>query len=109
MSGIGFIDCGRVGFRRFLNIFNVLIMMAETVNFYLYHTLGCHLCDDAEELVQAVASHLQLSYKKVDIADDDSLVDKYGVRIPVLFCLKNNTELDWPFDAEKALSFMELK
>jgi len=35
----------------------------------------------------------------VEIADDDELLERYGVRIPVLQRLDTGAELDWPFDA----------
>lgn len=76
-------------------------------DFYLYHTLGCHLCEEAEVIVQAVASMLQLTFARLDIADEDSLIELYGIRIPVLYHLASGNDLGWPFDMEKAHDFME--
>ncbi len=75
--------------------------------FYLYHTLGCHLCEDAEAIVYPVAIYLQETVIKMDIADDDGLIEIYGIRIPVLYHISSGQDLGWPFDAEKALEFMK--
>lgn len=81
-------------------------MNTQQSDFYLYHTSACHLCEEAEKIIYTVAQQLDLSYMKIDIADDDDLLDKYGIRIPVLFYVKNQAELGWPFDAEQARQFM---
>ncbi|BAP13922.1 hypothetical protein Y017_01930 [Alcanivorax sp. 97CO-5] len=59
----------------------------------LYTTLGCHLCDQARELVAMVRPDLEITL--VDIAEDDTLIEQYGERIPVL--MREGQELAWPF------------
>jgi glutaredoxin len=59
----------------------------------LYTTVGCHLCEQARELVSTVAPDITLTL--VDVAEDDELVARYGERIPVL--MKEGRELGWPF------------
>ncbi|QEM81140.1 glutaredoxin family protein [Halomonas binhaiensis] len=49
----------------------------------LYTTLGCHLCERMEALVVALADP-KLQIEPVEIADDASLLARYGERIPVL-------------------------
>lgn len=62
----------------------------------LYATSGCHLCEQAADLIRgAVAA----PFRTVEIADDEDLLERYGVRIPVLRRLDTGEELDWPFDA----------
>lgn len=78
----------------------------DVPDFFLYHTLGCHLCEEAEAIVRPLATQLQLSYARVDIADDDALVELYGIRIPVLRHCNSGRELGWPFAREEALLFM---
>jgi hypothetical protein len=63
----------------------------------LYGTEGCHLCDEASVLLR----QLGLTWQTIDIAEDDTLLERYGKRIPVLSRLDNNDELDWPFSHEK--------
>ncbi|WP_421711021.1 glutaredoxin family protein [Alcanivorax sp.] len=59
----------------------------------LYTTVGCHLCEQAWELVSTVAPDITLTL--VDVAEDDELLARYGERIPVL--MKEGRELGWPF------------
>lgn len=59
----------------------------------LYTTLGCHLCDQARELLLTVNSGVAIL--TVDIAEDDDLIARYGERIPVL--ARDGRELAWPF------------
>ena len=74
--------------------------------FILYHTLGCHLCEDAEALLLPLQSMLNIRVDKVDIADDDALVERYGVSIPVLYDAVTKLELGWPFDVAQAQEFI---
>lgn len=62
----------------------------------LYGTTGCHLCDQAEALLQQVASARAIEWRYVDIALDDVLVAQYGSRLPVLLTA-DGQELGWPF------------
>ncbi|MDZ7852263.1 MAG: glutaredoxin family protein [Halomonas sp.] len=49
----------------------------------LYTTLGCHLCEQLEALL-ATLCHERYRLEKIEISDDEALVTRYGVRIPVL-------------------------
>jgi hypothetical protein len=66
-----------------------------------YSNPGCHLCEQAAELLQG--RHQGYRLKTVVIEGDLALVYRYGVRIPVLRRADTGEELDWPFD-EAALS-----
>jgi glutaredoxin len=68
----------------------------------LYGTSCCHLCEQAE----AVLGEAGVAAEHIDIADDDSLLERYGVRIPVLRRADNGAELGWPFDAAGVTRFM---
>lgn len=70
----------------------------------LYGTTCCHLCDDAKAILQ----ELEIEADYIDIVEDDELLEKYGVRIPVLKRLDTGAELGWPFDAVVVLRFLEL-
>jgi len=63
----------------------------------LYGTLGCHLCDQAAAVLATWMAAPALAIEQVDIADDESLFERYGVRIPVLTDPAAGWELDWPF------------
>lgn len=70
-------------------------------SFILYSTAGCHLCELAVELLQDASARQPLRWREVDIADDDGLVETYGVRIPVLKNPATGAELGWPFDLSR--------
>jgi glutaredoxin len=72
-------------------------------HFLLYFTDGCHLCDDAQRLLQQTS----VSYSKVDIIDDPQLVSLYGYSIPVIQSDNGNT-INWPFDLQQLNDFINL-
>ena len=75
----------------------------------LYSTSGCHLCEQAEALVQPLLSGQALQLRVVEISGDDALLERYGVRIPVLGCKDANgawQELGWPFDQAQIWSWL---
>jgi hypothetical protein len=68
----------------------------------LYGTLGCHLCEQAAAIIEfagATVSH-------IDITDDDLLLERYGVRIPLLRREDLGIELGWPFDSDQVSNFL---
>jgi glutaredoxin len=50
----------------------------------LYGKPGCHLCDDAREVVERVRAHHPFELREVDVSLDPELYREYGERIPVL-------------------------
>ncbi|HQC71240.1 MAG TPA: glutaredoxin family protein [Candidatus Competibacteraceae bacterium] len=60
----------------------------------LYTTVGCHLCEQALRRVAEAGG----CCVTVEIADDETLLARYGVRIPVLRRPDCGVELDWPFE-----------
>lgn len=70
-------------------------------------TVGCHLCDVAEQLIASSVDMQKYAIYQVDIADDDDLVERYGVKIPVLLDLESKEELEWPFDQSQLLEFLQ--
>ena len=71
----------------------------------LFGTQGCHLCEDAEHLLQA----LNLPYEYLDIIDDEKLLQRYEISIPVLMqkSVNNPKELYWPFTADTISHWLE--
>lgn len=45
---------------------------------------GCHLCDDARELVRRVAADTATGWEETDIDTDPKLVAAYGDLVPVV-------------------------
>ncbi len=81
-----------------------------TKQFNLYGSEGCHLCEQALAICLTVLTHEQLN--EIDIIEQQSvaheaksLVELYGVHIPVLEALKNDAsqsrKLFWPFTVEQ--------
>ena len=54
---------------------------------------GCHLCDQAQQLIARAAP--QADIELMDIGENDDLIEQYGELIPVLRCARG--ELRWPF------------
>ena len=46
---------------------------------------GCHLCDEARAVVQAVCAELGEGYDELSIDGDAELTRRYGEEIPVTF------------------------
>ncbi|TDW60520.1 glutaredoxin family protein [Kribbella pratensis] len=51
----------------------------------MYGKPGCHLCDDAREIIRSVCGELGVEWSEVDITQDDQLFTQYGEQIPVTF------------------------
>jgi hypothetical protein len=71
----------------------------------LFTTLGCHLCELAEEEIMPLVEH-GLMVELVDIADSEALFEAYSLTIPVLRRVDTGAELGWPFDTEQVVSFL---
>ncbi|MDI5933952.1 glutaredoxin family protein [Halomonas kalidii] len=70
----------------------------------LYTTLGCHLCEQLKALLAILvteAYHLE----EVEISEDDALVERYGVRIPVLADAAGEA-LDRGFEAPRLAAWL---
>ena len=80
--------------------------LGSTVQIELLGTTGCHLCEVAERMVRRIAPVLGFTLLYVDIAEDDALVDKYGMQIPVLRT-QDGDELGWPFAEEELIHWLE--
>ncbi|MBT3428496.1 MAG: glutaredoxin family protein [Gammaproteobacteria bacterium] len=72
----------------------------------LYTTSGCHLCELALAQIQTLQLHFQISLTEVEIANSDDLIERYGVRIPVISTDQSTTELAWPFTLDQLRSFL---
>ncbi|MCJ8314206.1 MAG: glutaredoxin family protein [Saccharospirillaceae bacterium] len=80
--------------------------MPKTFN--LYSTDGCHLCEQALELIITVNPNIKVTV--LDIMDDPTWLETFQIRIPVLEpttnkLLERQAQLDWPFDKQQLLDF----
>lgn len=71
----------------------------------LYSTSACHLCELAAALLDALPEMLA-SWREVEISEDESLLIRYGTRIPVVRREDSHAELGWPFDAAQLRAFL---
>ena len=69
----------------------------------LFSSPGCHLCEQAMALCQ----HAGIKPDVEDIALNDELFARYGVRIPVLKNRSSGRELGWPFDSFQLAEFID--
>jgi len=70
----------------------------------LFQRDDCHLCDLAlAVLAQARAPE----FESVFIDGSQALEERYGIRVPVLRDETRGVELDWPFDVEGVLRFLQ--
>ncbi len=84
----------------------------------LYGSSGCHLCEQAEEVLEPVLVHINdqlvrggredavLVLRVVEITDSPELMARYAIRIPVIKYAAEADELGWPFDEAQAFDFL---
>ncbi len=79
-----------------------------TTELTFYTTDGCHLCEEAKELLQQLLSACPEQYQieTIDIIEAESLIQQYGTRIPVVKRNSSVSDLGWPFDYEGLLKFV---
>lgn len=78
---------------------------AVMITCLLFSTEDCHLCELAEaELMPLLAQGLQVEV--VDISESAELIERYGVRIPVLRLEVQDAELGWPFNSEQVAAWL---
>lgn len=69
----------------------------------LYSTWGCHLCEQAEQLL--LQAGLKGQFQVTDIVDDEQAFARYRLMIPVL--RRGDDELCWPFDAGQLATWLK--
>jgi hypothetical protein len=71
----------------------------------LLGTAGCHLCEQAQEIIQAcLPDNCQLEI--IDIAEQEHWQTQYAIRIPVLYHPKSQKELPWRFTETEVQAFI---
>jgi glutaredoxin len=51
----------------------------------LYGKPGCHLCDDARDVIAEVCGELGVAWNEISILDDQELFRRFGEQIPVTY------------------------
>lgn len=80
--------------------------MRTRARWLLYVTEDCKLCDHA---VDVLAQARAPDFECIDIDGDADLVERYGVRVPVLHDVAGNRDLGWPFDARDVVRFLQVE
>ena len=70
----------------------------------LYSTAHCSLCDQVLELLFSMPGLAGVQVEVIDVADADSLLERYGEIIPVLRL--GERELPAPFGPEELARFL---
>ena len=70
----------------------------------LYERADCHLCGQVRKMLDRAG----IQWRPVDIDVDAELVEKYGLRVPVLLQPATGRELGYPFDEELFRQFFGL-
>lgn len=71
-----------------------------------YTTAGCHLCEQAAEMLEQLTQRHRVVVEPIDIATDEALVAAYGIRIPVVKNVATQVELGWPFQLDQLISLV---
>ena len=66
----------------------------------LYSKPGCHLCDEARAMVEAVCAELEEAYDEIDITTSEDLMRSFGEEIPVTFVDGRQHDF-WRVDADR--------
>ncbi len=73
----------------------------------LYTTSHCHLCEEAEAMLISIANDHDITWRSIEIAENNQLLESYGTTIPVIQVNGSNTEIKWPFGAEQILALIQ--
>ncbi len=75
---------------------------SPSARWILYSRSECHLCDYAANILSA----LEADFVQVDIDSKSSLVERYGLRVPVIADRAGMRELYFPFEPEDVAAFI---
>ena len=74
-----------------------------------YTKAGCHLCEDARDLLEEIAEETEYTLIEIDIRSDPAVFTQYRYRIPVIV-LNEKTLLEGRIEAEAlAQAFQQQK
>jgi fumarate hydratase, class II len=78
------------------------------MNLLLLGTSGCHLCENAEQIVnECLISKPNGLLRLIDIADETHWQPDYAILIPVLMHEETKRTLLWPFAHDQVINFFE--
>lgn len=65
-----------------------------------YTKAGCHLCEDARELLEEIAQEIEYGLTEIDIRSDMAVFEMYRYRIPVIV-INQEKVLEAPIEADE--------
>ena len=77
------------------------------IRLLLLSTSGCHLCEQAEQIIDDCLPNDSVTVEVIDIAEQEQWQARYAVRIPVLFYPETQQDLGWPFEQAQVRAFIE--
>ncbi|MCP5161993.1 MAG: glutaredoxin family protein [Hahellaceae bacterium] len=86
------------------------------IELVLYSTSGCHLCDMALEVIAFGLQGQGWRLEEIEISESDHLIERYGVRIPVVRLANKGDchvvggdewELGWPFEPAQVIELVK--
>ncbi|MCK5871293.1 MAG: glutaredoxin family protein [Methylococcales bacterium] len=73
----------------------------------LFSTSACHLCEQANEILGRFLVHFpKIRLELIDIAEQTQWQAQYAVKIPVLYDVSTQSELNWPFNETDVTTFI---
>ncbi|MCK5728932.1 MAG: glutaredoxin family protein [Methylococcales bacterium] len=77
------------------------------MRFILFGTSACHLCEQANDILSPVLIQFpKIQLELVDIAEQVQWQERYAVKIPVLYDVNTQSELNWPFNETDITTFI---
>lgn len=70
----------------------------------LYTTSHCHLCEQAEAMLNIIASSDGIHWCSIEIVDNELLLAAYATKIPVIKAANSGHEISWPFSISEILA-----
>lgn len=70
--------------------------MRMPIQIVFYTKPGCHLCEDVDDVLDALAAHHPLAVQRIDITRDAEVYSRYWSKIPVVEI--GDTKLQAPID-----------
>ncbi len=73
----------------------------------LYSKPGCHLCEEAADLLRQALQGRDVHVEEVDISRDVDLMQRYSTLIPVIARPDTGAQCQWPFGPADVLALLD--
>lgn len=85
-----------------------IVKQRTTIAVTFYTKAGCHLCEDARELLEEIAGETEYILTEIDIRRDPAIFELYRYRIPVIV-INEETVLEGRIEAEELAQAFRLR